>query len=98
MDIHMTKILHMSAKLLAIMLSTTQEIVEGWYHSHGYPYAKVKSFECLGTKKLQCHIVEGKITWLVLLCEDDSEEPTNYYTRKEVILQELPLAIWVFFA
>jgi hypothetical protein len=20
-------------------------MIEGWYHSHGYPYAKVKSFE-----------------------------------------------------
>jgi hypothetical protein len=97
MDTHMTKMLQMSPKLLAITLSTIQGMVEGWYHNHGYPYAKVKNFWGLGTKKLQCHIVEGKITWLVLLCEDDSRKPTNCCTRKEVILRELPLVIWVLF-
>jgi hypothetical protein len=67
-------------------LSTIQESTKGWYHNHGYPYAKVNSFGGLGTNKLQCHIVEGKITQLVLLCEDDSKEPTNCCTRNEVIL------------
>ena len=77
-------------------LRDIQEKVERWYHNQGYLYAKVKGFRNSEAGALECHVDEGIITNISVICEDEAGQPAACHTSEDIILETLPRAVSFF--
>ena len=85
--------LQTTGKVPQTTLRFIQESIENWYHSRGYVYAKVTNFRNSNGGALQCHVAEGNITQLSVLCEDEFGQCMQCHTNTDVIVGKLPLAV-----
>lgn len=73
-------------------LAAIKNIVEKWYHDHGFVFAYIRDFEGMDSGRITANIVEGKVNRVNVVYVDDNGNPkkTGGETPVEVVDRELP--------
>ncbi|DBA96635.1 hypothetical protein WJX77_012422 [Trebouxia sp. C0004] len=73
-------------------LAAIKNVVEKWYHDHGFVFAYIRDFEGMDSGHINANVVEGKVNRVNVVYVDDNGNPKKDggETPVEVVQRELP--------
>ncbi|KAL0049777.1 hypothetical protein WJX82_009734 [Trebouxia sp. C0006] len=74
-------------------LAAIKNVVEKWYHDHGFVFAYIRDFEGMDSGNINANVVEGKVNRVNVVYVDDNGNPKKGggETPVEVVERELPI-------